>query len=71
MTPEDRTTFVQLETDALRRMVELLEARRIRLRNRIGDGSEVVGWVESAEEEDDEDTLAALRAFEPVPWWLS
>lgn len=67
---EPDMTLVLAEVDALRRLVELEELRRIRLEARVsGRTGEVVFWCESGDEEDDEATRLALRAFPPSAWW--
>jgi hypothetical protein len=62
--------LMRLECDALTRHFELESIRRLRLEARVaGRVDQVVTWCESADEEDDDETLAALRAFRPMAWW--
>jgi hypothetical protein len=59
-----------LELDALRRQVELEELRKVRLDARVaGRTGQVVFWVASDDEVDDEEALEALRVFRPTNWW--
>jgi hypothetical protein len=57
---ELRALFMSGEMDMMRRQVELEERRTIRLEE---------GWTATRGEVDDDETLAALRAFAPTNWW--
>jgi hypothetical protein len=70
MTPDELQLLARLETAAMHRLTQLEAARQRRLDARTaGRSGETFSWVESAEEEDDEETLAALTAFLPTRWW--
>jgi hypothetical protein len=58
------------EADARHRLVELRERRRARLEERVaGRTDQIVHWQADDDENDDDEALAALEAFEPVDWW--
>jgi hypothetical protein len=67
---DDPLLLARLELDALRRLVELEQLKRVRLAARIaGRTGERVYWVESDDEVADEATREALVAFAPTAWW--
>ena len=70
MVPSEFLMLVKLETDALRRQLELEELRKIRLEARVaGRTDQVVTWCESDDEIDDNETLDAYRVFRPTASW--
>lgn|GEM_PF-5667098 len=61
---------MKLELEMLRRHVELEDLHRVRLDARTaGRTGRPMCWVASPEEEDDDETLEAFRAFRPRAWW--
>jgi hypothetical protein len=62
--------LARLEVEAMRRLLELQEARERRLRGRVAaaDGKRCY-WVEDEAEEADEEGFAALWEFAPSAWW--
>lgn len=69
----DELILAQMETAELRRQLELLERREIRLHARaqqfLEEPSKSHYFVGTAEEDADDDELATFEVLPPSDWW--